>query len=163
MAMTSGLYLATVKALTASGGIAGWTTGIESTGHRIRLHSDTYTPDHATETTVVATGEISGGSWSSGASNPLLSAAYSTGSVVPTWGVTGSGEASIITYKHTNNVIVATSNFTGATGCVIWADEGTSPANPMLVSVAFGGTASPNGTFTIQWHTNGVFTLDLIT
>ena len=162
MAMTSGLYLATVKTLLGSGGLPGWTTGFESVGHRIKLHSDSYTPAHSTETTVSTTGEISGTNWASGASNPLLSAAFSGASVVPTWTVTGSGETSLLTYKHTNNVVVAGAVFTGATGCVIWADEGTSPANPPFVSVAFSATASPNGTFTIQWNAAGIFTWDLI-
>lgn len=162
MAMTSGLYLLTIDTLTSSGGYTGWTTGIEADTHKIRLFSDTYTPNHATDHAVGATGEVSGGSWASGASNPVLSTAASGGSTSPTWGITGTGEASILTYDMAD-VVVATSNFTGATGCVIWADAATAPtADPMIVSVAFGSTASPNGTFTIQWNASGIFTWDLI-
>lgn len=50
-----------------------------------------------------------------------------------------------------------TATFT-AYHAVIWDDTPTSPADPLIASIDFGGAKSvSSGTFTILWHANGIF------
>lgn len=49
-----------------------------------------------------------------------------------------------------------TATFT-AYHAVIWDDTPTSPADPLIASIDFGGAKSvSSGTFTILWHANGI-------
>lgn len=44
---------------------------------------------------------------------------------------------------------------------VVWDDTPTSPANPLICSIDFGGIQTvSSGTFTIQWHADGIVNID---
>jgi hypothetical protein len=61
-----------------------------------------------------------------------------------------------------DDVAWTTATFSGARGALIYDDTITTPvADPALILVNFGADfAVTGGTFTIQWHANGIFTLD---
>lgn len=78
----------------------------------------------------------------------------------------GATLASVAVSADTDGAFDATdTEWTSATfsayHAVVWDDTPTSPANPLICSIDFGGIQTvSSGTFTIQWHADGIVNID---
>lgn len=97
--------------------------------------------------------------WASVSANEITGTGYTAG------GATLAGKT--VTKDDVNNKGVFDANDVSWTGAsftayhaVLYDDTPTSPADPLIASIDFGGAQTvTNGTFTIQWDTAGILTI----
>lgn len=146
MVMASGLFVLTWRDQFDTSQIGADLIGA---GHKQQLVTDSYTPNfdtHDTETDI--TNEVSGTGYTAGG------AAFSS----PT--LTVSSGALVFDAADGSWSSATISNIEGR---VSYDDTPTSPvADPLVLSTDFGSTYSvTSGTFTIQEHASGIFSIDL--
>jgi hypothetical protein len=145
----SGMYVATfIDILDASQEAV----DLSLTTHKWALYTNTLTPNFSTDTGYTATNEISGTNYT--ATGRTIAA----GGGSPT--VTES-PATVVMYDQ-NDMTWPTATFT-ARGGILYADALTTPvADPLIVGQTYGADITATaGTFTIQFASGGVLTLDL--
>lgn len=141
----SGLYVLTFIDLFDTTQLA---IDLDLTSHKIAMYNNTETPNFSTETAYAATNEVSGAGYTAGGKD-LTGLAPAT------------SESPSGTLKYDmGDQSWTTSTITAARGSKLYADALV--GNNLIVAHNFGADFSTsNGTFTIQWHANGVFTIDL--
>jgi hypothetical protein len=116
------------------------------TSHKIAMYNNTETPNYSTETSYAATNEVSGAGYTA------------TGQVVVSPTCTES-PAGTLMYDLGDQIWASPTTVT-AYGAKLYADA--LAADNLIVGVNFNGAfTSTAGTFTIQWASTGVFTIDL--
>lgn len=125
---------------------------------KVALFNNSVTPDFDAAASSIA---YNTGTWTTG--NEVSSAGQwdAGGIVLPSadvLGITGG-----LKFDASDVSSGASATMSNIYGCLIYLDAVTTPvANQGLLAVYFGGAFSvSSGTFTIQWHTDGIFTLDL--
>jgi hypothetical protein len=114
--------------------------------HKIAMYNNTETPNYSTETAYSATNEVSGAGYTAGGQTILS----------PTTTESPSGT---LMYDMADQVWASPTTVT-AFGAKLYAD--VLAGNNLIVGVNFAGSfTSTAGTFTIQWASTGVFTIDL--
>jgi hypothetical protein len=119
--------------------------------HKVALFTDTVTPNYSTDTAYGVApynaNEIPNGS------------GYTTGGATLTTTTLTESPAGTLMWDAAD-VAWAASTITNAKGCLIYADA--SAGNEAICLVTFTTPYSTtNGTFTIQWASGGIFTIDL--
>ena len=140
----SGLYVDTfLKAFNATQ----LAVDLSLTTHKIAMYNNTETPNYSAETGgYSATNEVSGTGYTAGGQTIL--SPTNTESPTGTW-----------MYDMADQVWASPTSVT-AFGAKLYADA--LAGNNLVVGVNFGGSfTSTAGTFTIQWASTGVFTIDL--
>lgn len=116
------------------------------TSHKIAMYTNSLTPNFSTDVSYSATNEVSGTGYTAG--GQII--------VAPTTIETPTGT---LTYDLDNQVWVSPTSVT-ARGSILYADA--LAGNNLIVGHNFTADfTSTAGTFTIQWATAGVFTIDL--
>lgn len=141
----SGLYYVTFRDVFDPSAIA---IDLTLTTHKVAMYNNTETPDFTSESAYAATNEVSG-------------TAYSAGGKDLTGLAPAVSDAGSATFKFDmGDISWASSSISNARGSKLYADA--LAGNNLIVAHNFGADFSTsNGTFTIQWHANGVFTIDL--
>lgn len=155
MAVTaSGLYLATWIDILDATQLA---VDLSLTTNKIALFNNTITPnfagngDTAYGVAPYATNEVTGTNWAAGG------VTLGAPTIQDNDGTTAN--VGVLRYDA-NDVSVASATFTGARCGLIYADA--LAGNNAILLVNFGADYSPNnGTFSIQWASSGIFSLDL--
>jgi hypothetical protein len=115
------------------------------TTHKIAMYNNTETPNYSTETVYAATNEVTGTGYTA------------TGQVI-TSPTTTESPAGTLMYDMGDQVWASPTSVT-AYGAKLYADA---LGDQLIVGVNFNGAfTSTAGTFTIQWASTGVFTIDL--
>jgi hypothetical protein len=155
MTMASGLYVVTFRDALDTTGTA---LDMLSNLHKVVLVTDTHTPDFDTDNDYsdIDNELAASGNYTTGG-RALNVGTAANGDTVPTWGLGAAGQ---LKYDLTTDVAWPSASFT-ARGSILYADNlGT---NDLIVAQTFGADfTATNGTFTIQLHTNGWFTIDLV-
>lgn len=152
MTMASGLYAQTFIDALDNTGLA---VDLLLDTYKLVLVTDSYTPtfEDTTPRYTDITNELStAGGYTAG--GKIL-----TG-LTPTWAITGSGSSTTLKYDLTTDQSWSSASFT-ARGSVLYADPLAN--DDLIVSQTFGADyTATNGTFTIQLHANGWFTIDMV-
>lgn len=154
-------------AWSASGGfrqtfIDDWSTTIvlnlDLETHKVALFNNSVTPDFDA---TAANTAYNAGTWTN-ASNEVSGTGYTAGGSALT-STTVTGVAGGIIMWDAADHAWTTATFSNAYGCLIYADALTTPvADQGICAVYFGGAYSVTaGTFTIQWHANGIMRVDV--
>lgn len=80
-------------------------------------------------------------------------------------GAADTGTADYLEFDGTDHSWGTTATISVIHGCILYNDDLVTPvANPKIVAVDFAGAPLDvsNGTFTIQWDTNGIFRIHMI-
>lgn len=116
------------------------------TTHKWALYNNTETPNYSTETAYATTNEVTG-------------TGYTAGGQVIVSPTTTESPAGTLMYDMADQVWASPTTVT-ARGAKLYADA--LAGNNLIVGVNFGSDfTSTAGTFTIQWASTGVFTIDL--
>lgn len=143
MAMASGLYYPTFAAILAN------TAAIDLSAETYKgmLVTDSYTPNFETHDL-----------YADASSNEVYGTGWAQGGVALT-GTTISYDTGKLKFDATD-VSAATTTLTNAEGYIWYASP---VGGELVVAVDFGGSYSTiAGTFAVTWHTDGVFTIDLV-
>lgn len=148
MAVSSGIYFLTIeKALIDTLG-----ESLEAEDHYVGLVTDTYAPDFDTHDFVDdITNEISGGNY---ARETITSTELTVAAGVLKY------DGIDIVYDNSGGDDVTITN---AEAAFQGLNVGSDATDPLLYLSDFTAPYScTNSTFTVQWHTNGIFTIDLV-
>lgn len=119
------------------------------TTHKWALYTNSLTPNYSTDASYSATNEISGTNYTAGGRT------IATGGGSPT---TTESPTGTLMYDQ-NDMTWPSASFT-ARGAILYQDA--LAGDNLIVGVTFGADyTATNGTFTIQWASGGVFTIDL--
>jgi hypothetical protein len=139
----SGLYLATFVDVLDTTQLA---LDLDLETHKVALYTNTLTPNFSTDAAYSATNEVG------------ASGTYASGGNVLTGTNVSESPTSVLMWDGDDWSV------TGATitarGAIVYADA--LAGNNLIVGVTFGSDfTSTAGTFTIQWNSLGIFTIDL--
>lgn len=140
---TSGLYVANFIDILDASQLA---IDLSLTTHKWAMYTNTLTPNFSTDAAYSATNEVSGAGYTAG------------GQVIVSPTVTES-PASVLMFDMADEVWASPTSVT-ARGAILYADA--LAGNNLIVGMTFGSDfTSTAGTFTIQFASTGVFTIDL--
>lgn len=130
--------------------------GLET--HKVALYDNDITPDFDASAANTA---YDAGQWTS-SGNEISGTGYSAGGTALTTTAVTTVAGGIVMWDAADTAW-SSSTFSNAYGAFIYADAMTSPvANQGICAVYFGGAYQvTSGTFTIQWHANGILRLDV--
>jgi len=152
MAMSSGLFFLTFEDMLINGNGAG--LNLESENQQGALFEDGVSPTFDTDTAYGAT------TWSGG-NEVTAGNGYTSGG--KTYTNTEVTVAAGVLKFDADNMSWTSSTITNAEGVLLYFAAATDPADAAILAVDFGGPYSTNnGTFTIQWNSGGIFTIDLV-
>src|SRR5262245_20495888 len=123
------------------------------------LYNNSITPDNDVATAVLSGYNGSGSQWVT--ANELIDTSgggtdWPAGGVALASKTIGVGVADFVTVDAADTASGATADIASAFGCLVYTDTVTN--KPGFCYNYFGGTQSvTGGTFTIVWHTNGIF------
>lgn len=143
----SGLFVATYTSMLDNTGLS-----IDLTGNTTKaaLFTSSITPDFTTDvgygTAPYNSGEVSG-------------TGYTAGGATLTGG-TVTGSSGVLTFDA-SDVSWTNSTLSGVRGVLIYDDSQTNKNGIVLVDLGQ-DYATSNGTLLIQWHSNGIFQIDLV-
>ena len=144
MAMASGLYVVTWRDIADTTGLA---VDMLSASNIVCLYTDTKTPNFDTDAAHSAVNELA-------TAGGYTQDAKTVGGT-PTWAL---GNAGQLKYDWSTTVAWTSATFT-ARGMIIGKATTLEP----IVAVTFGSDFTATaGTFTIDAHANGIFTIDLV-
>ena len=120
--------------------------------HKVAMFTNSLTgADYVTDTAYGV------GAWGA---NEVSGTGYSAGGTALTTTTFVSSGAGVCTFDAADTTWAA-STIANARGCLIYADA--LAGNNGICGITFGADYSTTaGTFTIQWHTSGIFTIDFI-
>lgn len=123
------------------------------------LYDNDITPD---QTVTSANTAFNAGQWASAGNEVFEAGPWPTGGVALT-SVTSSRASNVYTFDAADTASGSGADLANVYGCLVYDDTIASPvADQGVCYNYFGGSNSVvNGTFTIVWHTNGIFTLTL--
>jgi hypothetical protein len=123
------------------------------------LFDNDITPD---QTVASANTAFGAGQWVSAGNEVFDGAEWATGGVA-LGSVTSAFATNVYTFDAANTASGTSATLAAVFGCLVYDDTITTPViDQGLCYNYFGGTNSvTDGTFTILWHTSGVFTLTL--
>lgn len=162
----SGMFTITMADLLV-GTISNTTTNIDSeTAYKVALYDNSITPNYEV---AAASGAYGAGVWSATGGATGTPQVYHTGQwaqagvTLTSTAVTRPGSG-IVMWDAADAASGSAATMSNIYGCLIYCDALTTPvADQALLAVYFGGTgySVTNGTFTIQWDSNGIFRLDI--
>lgn len=163
----SGMFTATMADLLV-GTISNGTFDLDAASNlKCALYDNSITPNF--EAASAATQYGAGGVFVTTGSATGTAQVYQAGQwaqggiVLTTPAVTRPGSG-VVMFDADNTPSGSAATMSNIYGCLIYCDALTTPvADQGLLAVYFGGTgySVTNGTFTIQWDTNGIFRLDI--
>ena len=123
---------------------------------KVALYNNTTAPD---QTVTSANSAYAVGQWVVG--NELSDAAEWAAGGVALASVTSSFASNVYTFDAANTASGSSATLTAVFGCLVYDDTIATPvADQGLCYNYFGGTNSvTDGTFTVIWHTSGIFTI----
>jgi len=120
--------------------------------HKAALYDNDITPDN---TVATANTVFNAGQWTSAGNEVFDAAEWATGGVALT-GVTSAFASTTYTFDAANTSSGASATLAAVFGCLVYDDT---VADRGICYNYFGGSNSvTDGTFTVIWHTNGIFT-----
>lgn len=133
------------------------TLNLDLETHRVALFGNSVTPDYDAAAAAAKYG--TGGTWTT--ANEVTGTNYTAGGALLT-STALSGVAGGIVMWDAADTAWASATFSGAYGCLIYADAMTTPvADQAILAVYFGASYGVTaGTFTIQWDANGLLRVD---
>ncbi|NNE47550.1 MAG: hypothetical protein HKN37_12925 [Rhodothermales bacterium] len=134
------------------------TTNVDVTGGTpmCALFNDSVTPSNTVSAAASAYGA---GVW---AANEVSEAGQWDAGGVAIAGVTSTPSAGVITVDGTNTASGSAADLANVFGCLVYDGAATTVVDQGICYNYFGGTNSVvNGTFTVIWHANGIFSIDV--
>lgn len=124
--------------------------------HKVALYNNSITPDFDA---TAANTAYNAGQWA--VANEITGTGYSAGGTVLTSTAVTTVAGGIVMWDAADTAWT-TATISNVYGCLIYADALTSPvADQGIMAVYFGGAFQVTaGTFTIQWHANGLLRVD---
>ena len=132
---------------------------LNSDSFKVALYDNDITPD---QTVTSANTAYNAGQWTASGNEVADGAEWpAAGEVLDN--PTSTRSSNVYTFDADNTVSTGTSaTLANVFGCLVYDDTMTSPADQGVCYNYFGGTNSvTDGTFTVVWHTSGIFTLTL--
>lgn len=133
------------------------TLNLDLETHKVALFGNSVTPNYDAAAAAAQYG--AGGTWTTG--NEVTGTGYTAGGALLT-STTISAVAGGIEMWDAADTAWASSTFSNAYGCLVYADAMTTPvADQAIIAVYFGAAYGVTaGTFTIQWDANGLLRID---
>lgn len=127
--------------------------------HHAALYDNDITPD---QTVTSANTAYNAGQWASAGNEVFEAGPWPQGGVALS-GVTSSRTSNVYTFDASDTASGSGADLANVFGCLVYDNTIASPVADQGISFNyFGGSNSVvNGTFTIVWHTNGIFQLTL--
>ena len=125
--------------------------------HKVALFGNGVTPDYDAAASAAKYG--TGGTWTTG--NEVSGTGYTAGGTALTSTTVTTPSTGVVMWDAADTAW-SSATISGIYGCLIYADALTTPvADQGILAVYFGGTnyAVTSGTFTVQWHSNGIYRL----
>jgi hypothetical protein len=150
MAVASGIYPLTMEKLLINTLAESW----EATDNYLGLVTDTHTPDFQTHDFVDdITNEITGGNYARETIDTSVAITVEAGGVIKF-------DTADIVYDNAGSNDVTITN---AEAAFHGFNVGSDATDPLGFMSDFGAPYScSNSTFTVQWHTNGIWTIDFV-
>lgn len=123
--------------------------------HKCALFGNAVVPDYDAAATAAKYG--TGGTWTT--ANEVTGTNYTAGGALLTSTTVTTPATGVVMFDAADTAW-ASATISGIYGCLIYADAMTTPvADQAIMAVYFGGTSYSvtAGTFTIQWHSNGLW------
>ena len=126
---------------------------------KVALYDNDITPD---QTVTSANTAYNAGQWTAAGNEVADGTEWDAGGE-PLANPTSTRASNVYTFDGDNTVSGGSSaTLANVFGCLVYDDTMTSPADQGVCYNYFGGTNSvTDGTFTVVWHTSGIFTLTL--
>lgn len=163
----SGMFTATMVDILA-GTLLNTTLDLGSeTAHKVALYDNSITPNYEAASAAAQYG--AGGVWvttgsATGTTQVYHTGQWAQGGVVLTTTALSRPGSGIVMWDAADTASGSAATMSNIYGGLIYCDALTTPvADQALLAVYFGGTgySVTNGTFTIQWDSNGIFRLDI--
>ncbi len=128
---------------------------LDTDTHKAALYDNDITPD---QTVATANTIFNAGQWTSAGNEVFDGAEWATGGVA-LGSVTSGFSSNVYTFDAANTASGSSATLAAVFGCLVYDDT---TADHGICYNYFGGTNSvTDGTFTVIWHTSGIFALTL--
>jgi hypothetical protein len=127
---------------------------------KVALYDNDITPDNDVS---AANSAYNAGQWSSSGNEVSESGQWATGGVALTSQSLNAGTADVVFFDAADTASGSAADLANVYGCLVYDDTLSTPvADQGVCYNYFGGSNSVvNGTFTVVWHSNGIFRITL--
>lgn len=127
---------------------------------KVALYDNDITPDNDV---AAANSAYNAGQWTASGNEVSEAGQWASGGVALTSPVVNSGTADVVFFDASDTASGSAADLANVYGCLVYDDTLTTPVADQGICYNYfaGSNSVVNGTFTVQWHSNGIWRITL--